>query len=237
VKDPNEVKKAGLESKKHLTRLGLLFESSTDRRIIHDDEILEALEPPLNLESLQIHKYQGIIIVFPSWINKLRVVILLEWGKIENLPTLGMLPSLEELAVGWMESVRKVGHEFLGMEVDHGDSDINMGEMTSSPSNTIIAFPKLKSLTFMDMENWEEWEGGEGENEDKTNIFNSIIMPSLRSLEIVGCPKLKAVPDYVLQSTTLEQLKISFSPILREQFKAGGKGWPNASHTPNIKYY
>jgi hypothetical protein len=42
--------------------------------------------------------------------------------------------------------------------------------MTSS--NTIIAFPKLKRLSFYNMTNWEEWEGG---NEDK-------IMPSLRYL-------------------------------------------------------
>jgi hypothetical protein len=62
-------------------------------------------------------------------------------------------------------------------------------------------------------------------------------MPSLRSLEIVECPKLKALPDYVLQSTTLEQLKIIDNPIIGAQFKAGGKGWPNASHTPNIRIY
>jgi hypothetical protein len=120
----------------------------------------------------------------------------------------------------------------LGLGVD---SDISIGEMTSSSSNTIIAFPKLKNLSFWWMTNWEEWEGGEGGNEDKTNIsISTIIIPSLRSLQIIRCPKLKALPDYVLQSTTLEQLTITRSPILEEEFKAGGKGWPNASHTPNI---
>jgi hypothetical protein len=233
VKDPDEVKKAELKSKKHLTHLVLFFESRTDREKINDDEVLEALEPPPNLESLEISDYQGIIPVFPSCINKLRVVELRDWGKIENLPPLGKLPSLEELSVSVMECVGRVGREFLGLGVD------SIGEMTSSSSsNTIIAFPKLKSLTFRWMTNWEEWEGGEGGNEDKTNIsISTIIMPSLRSLEITDCPKLKALPDYVLQSTTLEQLEISFSPIIGAQFKAGGKGWPNASHTPNISIY
>ncbi|KAL9376019.1 hypothetical protein Peur_030139 [Populus x canadensis] len=235
VKDPDEVRKAELKSKKHLTRLDLWFESRTDRRIIRDDEVLEALEPPLNIDSLRIGGYQGVILlrVFPGWINKLRVVSLREWGKIENLPPLGKLPSLEKLRVGRMECVGRVGREFLGLGVD---SDISNGEMTSSSSsNTIIAFPKLKSLSFWWMGNWEEWEGG---NEDKTNIsISTIIMPSLRSLEILKCPKLKALPDYVLQSTTLEQLEIYKSPILKEEFKAGGKGWPNASHTPNIRFY
>ncbi|XP_011002957.1 PREDICTED: putative disease resistance protein RGA3 [Populus euphratica] len=103
VKDSDEVKKAGLKSKKHLTVLGLWFNSRTDRKIFRDDEVLEALEPPPNLESLEIHYYQGIIPVLPSWINKLRVVGLWNWEKIEKLPALGKLPSLEELSVGWME--------------------------------------------------------------------------------------------------------------------------------------
>ncbi|KAJ6354814.1 hypothetical protein OIU77_005421 [Salix suchowensis] len=128
VQDPDEVKKAELKSKKNLTWLGLEFGSRTERRIIRGDEILEALEPPPNIDWLGIYDCQGIIQVLPSWINKLRVVVLYKWGKIENLPALGKLPFLEELYVGWMESVRKVGREFLGMEVvaadDDDDSDI-----------------------------------------------------------------------------------------------------------------
>ncbi|KAJ6295208.1 hypothetical protein OIU78_023259 [Salix suchowensis] len=115
-----------------------------------------------------------------------------------------------------MESVRKVGREFLGMEAAATDDN--------------IAFPRLKSLKFWWLREWEEWEGEGRRNEDKT------IMPSLRSLVIDGCPKLKALPDYIYQSTTLEELRIYDSPILEEQFKEGGKGWPNTSHTPNITF-
>ncbi|KAF9660611.1 hypothetical protein SADUNF_SadunfUnG0007400 [Salix dunnii] len=58
---------------------------------------------------------------------------------------------------------------------------------------------------------------------------------NLIGLEVVYfCPKLKALPDYIYQSTTLEELQIYKSAILEEQFKEGGKGWPNTSHTPNI---
>ncbi|XP_034928177.2 putative disease resistance protein RGA3 [Populus alba] len=236
VKDPDEVKKAELHNKKHLTQLDLWVDYRTDRRIICDDKVLEALEPPPNIYSLKIYDYQGVIPVFPSCTNKLRVVVLWKWGKIENLPPLGKLPSLEELRVYRMGCVGRVGREFLGLGVD---SDISIGEMTSSSSNTIIAFPKLKSLSFWRMEKWEEWEGGEGGNEDKTNIsISTIIMPSLRYLRIRDCPKLKALPDYVLQSTTLEQLEIGGSSILEEQYlKEGGEGWPNASHTPVITKY
>ncbi|KAJ6354873.1 hypothetical protein OIU77_005466 [Salix suchowensis] len=219
VKDPDEVKKAELKSKKNLTRLGLGFSSKRERRINRDDEILEALEPPPNIDSLAIRDYHGILQVLPSWFDKLKAVTLQYWGKMENLPPLGKLPFLEDLIVSWMESVRKVGSEFLG-------------EMTASPSpsNTIIAFPSLKTLSCYDMREWEEWEGEGRRNEDKT------IMPSLRSLAILECPKLKALPDYIYQSTTLEKLQIYDAAILEEQFKEGGKGWPNTSHTPNITF-
>ncbi|KAJ6295284.1 hypothetical protein OIU78_023326 [Salix suchowensis] len=230
VKDPDEVKKAELKSKKNLTGLVLVFGSRTERRRIRDDEILEALEPPPNIDWLAIRDYQGIIQVLPSWINKLRRVVLVKLGKMENLHPLGKMPFLERLFVYKMESVRKVGREFLGMEAaaTADDSNISIGEMTPSPSTTIVAFPRLKSLGFRGLEEWEEWEGEGRRNEDKT------IMPSLRSLCIWGCPKLKALPDYIYQSTTLEELRIIASPILEEQFKEGGKGWPNTSHTPNI---
>ncbi|KAG5225112.1 disease resistance NBS-LRR family protein [Salix suchowensis] len=217
VKDPDEVKKAELKSKKNLTGLVLEFGSRTERSIIRDDEILEALEPPPNIDSLEIRDYQGIIQVLPSWINKLRVVQLQKWGKMENLPPLWKLPFLEDLTVTGMKSVRKVGREFLGMEATAADS--------------IIAFPRLKSLTFWWLEKWEEWEGEGRRNEDKT-----IIMPSLRSLSIAVCLKLKALPNYIYQSTTLEKLYINNCPILKEQFKEEGKGWPNTSHTPNITF-
>ncbi|KAJ6295211.1 hypothetical protein OIU78_023262 [Salix suchowensis] len=228
VKDPDEVKKAELKSKKNLTELHLWFGSRRERRIIRDDEILEALEPPPNIDSLVIRDYHGILQVLPSWFDKLKVVRLLSWGKMENLLSpLWKLPFLEELDVGDMESVRKVGREFLGMEAA-ADDNIGIGEMTAS--NTIIAFPRLKTLSFYPMREWEEWEGEGRRNEDKT------IMPSLRSLVIWGCPKLKALPDYIYQSTTLEKLVIGQSPILEEQFKEGGKGWPNTSHTPDITF-
>ncbi|KAF9661949.1 hypothetical protein SADUNF_Sadunf18G0002300 [Salix dunnii] len=212
VKDPDEVKKAKLKSKKNLTRLGLMFRSRRERRIIRDDEILEALEPPPNIDLLEIRDYQGIIQVLPSWINKLRVIRL---QRCENLTPLGKMPFLEDLFVSWMESVRKVGSEFLGMEA-------------AAANDSDIAFPRLKRLRFWKLVNWEEWEGEGRRNEDKT------IMPSLRCLVIGFCPKLKALPDYIYQSTTLEDLQIFQAAILEEQFKEGGKGWPNTSHTPDI---
>ncbi|CAK7354264.1 unnamed protein product [Dovyalis caffra] len=241
VTDPEDGKKAELKSKEHLVDLTLEFSrtTSSNRITIRDDEVLEALEPPPILETLRIEHYQGIR-EFPSCImslTKLKVVTLWSCHKIENLPPFGKLPSLEFLNVFFMDEVIKVGHELLGLQIDDRDNaktrKESKGEMVS-PSN-IIAFPKLKRLYFGGMENWEEWDDGSWTrgNEDKTNMS---IMPCLRSLGIFDCPKLKALPDYLYQSTTLEELQINSSPILAKHFQERtGKGWPNISHTPNIR--
>ncbi|GKV30475.1 hypothetical protein SLEP1_g39279 [Rubroshorea leprosula] len=58
------------------------------------------------------------------------------------------------------------------------------------------------------MEEWEEWDYESRGEEDIT------IMPRLSSLTIRYCRKLKMLPDYILQSTTLQELSIIGCPII-----------------------
>ncbi|KAH7565429.1 hypothetical protein JRO89_XS09G0205500 [Xanthoceras sorbifolium] len=111
------------------------------------------------------------------------------------------------LFLNWMTSltklrmsVKRVGDEFLGMESDNLSA--------SSSSSSVTAFPKLQSLQFKEMQDWEEWDcltSGRGGEDIK-------IMPCLRSLKIRYCLNLKTLPDYILQSTTLEELGL---PVAR----------------------
>ena len=119
-----------------------------------------------------------------------------------------------------MDSVREVGNEFLGVE---------SGEASSS-SSSIIYFPNLKTLSFGFMEEWEVWDFG---NEDDT----CTIMPSLRSLELSECPKLKGLPKQLLhQMAPLQHLEIESCPKLEEVYEKGkGDKWQDISHIPNIK--
>ncbi|KAL9450557.1 hypothetical protein AB3S75_012310 [Citrus x aurantiifolia] len=138
------------------------------------------------------------------------------WLLLTHLPPLGKLPSLEDLEVCRMESVKRVGHEFLGVESD-------------TDGSSVIAFPKLKHLKFYDMEELEEWDYG-------TAIKGEIIiMPRLSFLEIGGCRKLKALPDLLLQKTTLQRLEIHGCPIFEQRCrKETGANWPMLRHTPDI---
>ena len=63
-------------------------------------------------------------------------------------------------------------------------------------------------------------------------------MPCVCSLKIWSCPKLKTLPDYLLQSTTLEKLYITGCPILRRHYRVEeAENWVKDSSIPKIRIY
>ncbi|KAK9214447.1 hypothetical protein WN944_006439 [Citrus x changshan-huyou] len=170
-----------------------------------DEQLLEALQPPLNVEELWILLYGGNI--FPKWftlLTNLRNLFLRGCLNCEHLPPLGKLP-LEKLALQNLNSVKRVGNEVLGIE-ESSDDDPS----SSSSSSSVIAFPKLKSLKIWDMEELEEWDYR------VTRKENISIMPRLSSLEIDCCPKLK-----VLKSLKAKHLWADHIFQLTKQFDVG----------------
>ncbi|XP_052297267.1 putative disease resistance protein RGA3 [Citrus sinensis] len=213
VSDVGEARRAELEKKKNLSDLELHFghlrdgdEEQAGRRENEEDEderLLEALGAPPNLKRLEIYQYRGRRNVVPiNWfmsLTNLRDLSLFWWRNCEHLPPLGKLKSLESLLIYGMQSVKRVGNEFLGVESD-------------TDGFSVIAFPKLKHLEFEDMEELEEWDF-------RTAIKGEIIiMPRLSCLTILSCRKLKAVPNHLLQKSTLQNLEIfGECPILQER--------------------
>ncbi|OMO66776.1 hypothetical protein COLO4_30385 [Corchorus olitorius] len=220
-----EAKKAKLQNKKGLRGLVLEFNGPKGlmlKRLRRGNDIglLEALQPPLSLEKLEISCYCGPT-VFPTWmkdLTKLRHVSLGFCFDLNVLPPLGKLQSLESLYIGGMGSLQNVGFEFLGVD----------GELLALSSSSIVAFPSLKHLEFRDMQEWDNWISSGGEE-------HISIMPHLCSLTIDSCPKLRSLPCYILQNTSLKQLDISQSPILSERCrKETGEDWLNICHIPSI---
>ncbi|KAK3220091.1 hypothetical protein Dsin_014061 [Dipteronia sinensis] len=196
VVDFVEAKKAELKRKKNLPHLELFFNSNKEieGRTNEDDKfLLEVLQPPSNLEELKIAQYGGNT-VSPSWLiplSKLRRLTLSYCENCEHLPPLGRLSSLEYLSLNNMSSLKRVGDEFLGIE----------SEVASSSSSFIIAFPKLKSLKFESLDEWEEWDTTRREGEDVT------LMPCLRSLTIDFCILLKLILIVIFWISELLQLE------------------------------
>ncbi|XP_021813086.1 putative disease resistance protein RGA3 [Prunus avium] len=216
--DKSEVEKAQLWDKK-LFHLALDFEGQMNSSV----EILNALRPHPDLESLRIWNHNGTM--WPNWIQSLynlRFLDLCRGTQCELWP-FGKLKYLETLTLWDMCRVRKVGVEFLGLE------DQTSFRIGSPP---LILFPKLKQLYFISLSNWEEWEGVEEWTKEDSEIT---IMPYLSELSIVSCELLKALPDFVFK-TRLHTLCIPGSERLLERYQEGNGEWAKISATnPNIR--
>ncbi|KAJ6386622.1 hypothetical protein OIU78_016531 [Salix suchowensis] len=189
---------AQLKNKKRLLCLDLYFKHN------HEDDILiEGLRPLSDLERLCINNYGGIVL--PNWmmaLTRLQELQITACGNVEVLHPFGRLPSLESLKLQGLE-VRRLGAGFVGIE-EVENANINEGEIAR-----VTAFPKLKTLEISGLYKLEEWDGIERKvGEEDANTTSIFIMPQLRELDILNCPLLRALPDYIL-SASLQNLKLS----------------------------
>ncbi|KAI4356797.1 hypothetical protein L6164_000787 [Bauhinia variegata] len=250
-----EAEVACLKHKKHLRSLTLHFD------VLDDDggrtfqkHLLNALEPHQDLEHLRIFSYSGTGL-FPNWIlslTKLKLLSLNDCVSLEQFPPVGKLPNLESLEISYAWSIKKVGIEFLGLEESEGGQK-QKNECENSKSSLVL-FPKLKSLSFSEIKNWEEWKGlpTKGEIAVMPSLRSLTIsscdelwkglptegeiavMPSLRSLTISSCDELKALPEF-LHVAPLQELSINHCSNLRQRYQVGtGEDWPKISHIPYV---
>ncbi|PWA62665.1 NB-ARC domains-containing protein [Artemisia annua] len=149
-----------------------------------ENEVLNALKPHSdNLKDLLIVSYGGK--VFPKWIGdssfqQLSSVSIQGCRNCMFLPSLGQLPSLKKLDIQILKEVKVVSSEFLG---------------------TGIAFPKLESLSFVDMSGWEVWSTKSG------GVVDAVMFQCLEKLEITNCPNLAEVSLEALPSLRVLHLK------------------------------
>jgi hypothetical protein len=230
IEDASDAAEAQLKNKKRLLRLELHFDRNRENSIL-----IEALQPPSDLENLTISSYGGLDL--PNWmmtLTRLQGLELCYCANVEVLPPLGRLPNLECLLLDLLK-VRRLDGGFLGIEKDENAS-INEGEIAR-----VTAFPKLKKLEIRNLREVEEWDGIErrsvGEEDANTTSIISI-MPQLRVLMMDTCPLLRALPAYVL-AAPLQQLRIISCPNLRKRYgkEEMGEDWQKISHIPNIDIY
>ncbi|KAM3704495.1 hypothetical protein ACB098_03G007900 [Castanea mollissima] len=220
--DVCEANNAQLMNKIGLHTLELRFNKSMEE----DALVLNALEPPPNLENLAIRNYQGPT-MFPNWMISLSSLKNLEISNLslEHLPPLGKLMFLESLTIREVWRLKKVGVEFMGIEES---------EKKEKGDIKITHFPNLISLTFLYIYQWEEWNGigGEEEEEEEEDFIRRFtIMPRLQNLRIESCPVLKSLPNF-LRRITLQNLVIRWS--LFRWLERTGKEWLKISNIRNI---
>ncbi|KAF9596025.1 hypothetical protein IFM89_006952 [Coptis chinensis] len=174
VVEMNEAAEAELRKKNRLRGLTLNFGDLEQADVEKMKGVLKNLHPHENLEELKIKGYPGL--QFPSWITSGSNLVSLKLhrcGTFTELPAaMGKMECLEKLEIVRMGSVRHIGREFYGVGI--------------GGSSSFVAFPKLKSLLFRDMVEWDDWD---------LPISKDInVMPQLIELLLEDCSKLRKLP-------------------------------------------
>ncbi|RVW92951.1 putative disease resistance RPP13-like protein 1 [Vitis vinifera] len=183
VVDAQDAMDADLKGKHNIKELTMEWGNDFDdtRKEENEMQVLELLQPHKNLEKLTISFYGGGI--FPSWMrnpsfSQMVQLCLKGCRNCTLLPSLGQLSSLKNLRIQGMSGIKNIGVEFYGQNVE--------------------SFQSLKSLTFSDMPEWEEWRSPSFIDEER-------LFPRLRELKMTECPKLIPPLPKVL---SLHELKL-----------------------------
>ncbi|KAL5735594.1 hypothetical protein ACOSQ2_030382 [Xanthoceras sorbifolium] len=197
VVDSNETKEKILKDK-DLKELELNWEPQFDqsRDAVREKNVLDLLQPHLNLQSLAIKGYGGI--EFPSWVgdssfSKMTILSLDSCWNCTSLPPFGILSSLKDLTIKGMKGLKFLSSDIYGVGCSKH-------------------FQSLKTLCFKDLSEWKNWEP------NKENKYVDAFS-CLQELSIVNCPKLVGrLPDRLPSLKKLvigncKQLVVSFSSI------------------------
>ncbi|XP_016652602.1 PREDICTED: LOW QUALITY PROTEIN: putative disease resistance RPP13-like protein 1 [Prunus mume] len=165
VVDGRDALQANLKNKQDLKELELAWVSEDADHSVKVRDVLDKLQPCMNLEKLTVKLYGGTS--FPNWLgdsafNKIKVMRLVGCHYCFELPPLGQLPALKELFICEMKFLRTLGPELYGQPFQ--------------------SFQSLEKREFEEMPEWEEW---------VSSVSGGPDFPRLQELILKECPKLR----------------------------------------------
>jgi hypothetical protein len=174
LKNPSDAEKACLKRKSDIQSLVLNWSlSDTEEELVldmeHDWGVLNALEPPSQIEGLQIYGYRGPCL--PGWLMKQNDSSYCEGGIM-----LKQTIASHFLCLTWLKLQRFP----------------NLRRMRG-----FVELPSLKTLVLEEMPNLEElWTTSSGLETGEKELAAQYPFPVLSSLYICGCPKLNGSPYF-----------------------------------------
>ncbi|BFG20576.1 hypothetical protein CerSpe_068500 [Prunus speciosa] len=189
VVDGRDALQANLKNKKDLKELELAWGSEDADHSEKVRDVLDKLQPCMNLEKLTVKLYGGTS--FPNWLgdsafNKIKVMRLEGCHYCFELPPLGQLPALKELFICKMKFLRTLGPELYGQPFQ--------------------PFQSLERLEFKEMAEWEQWVPSRSGGPD---------FPRLQELILEKCPKLRG--SLPCDLPFLKKLSVEGCGVLHDQ--------------------
>ncbi|XP_021804615.1 putative disease resistance RPP13-like protein 1 isoform X2 [Prunus avium] len=189
VVDGRDALQANLKNKKDLKELELAWGSEDADHSEKVRDVLDKLQPCMNLEKLTVKLYGGTS--FPNWLgdsafNKIKVMRLEGCHYCFELPPFGQLPALKELFICEMKFLRTLGPELYGQPFQ--------------------PFQSLERLEFKKMKEWEEWVPSGSGGPD---------FPRLQELILEKCPKLRG--SLPCDLPCLKKLSVEGCGVLHDQ--------------------
>ena len=202
-----------------------IFDSTRDEEV--ENEILDMLQPHENLKNLSIEYYGGTEfpswVGDPSF-SKMEYLNLKGCKKCTSLPSLGQLPLLKELIIEGMDGIKHVGPQFYGDDYSSIDPFQSLEtlkfenmkeweEWSSFGDGGVEGFPRLRDLSILRCPKLTRFSHRFSSLEklciqlcEELAAFSrfpspenleSEDFPRLRVLDLVRCPKLSKLPNYL----------------------------------------
>ncbi|TVU21905.1 hypothetical protein EJB05_31576, partial [Eragrostis curvula] len=171
-------------------------------------QVYEMLVPSPSLVYIFLIGFPGVM--FPEWLRSepeqklpnLAHMHLDECISCSQLPPAGQMPELQVLQIRAADAIVTIGAEILGK-----------GVISAS-----AFFPKLELLHIIDMRNLEYWSLNMGNLFENMEAMSQqlVLMPSLKRLLLLDCPKLNALPEDLQRINSLKRIHIEGAHMLQE---------------------
>ncbi|XP_021832517.1 putative disease resistance RPP13-like protein 1 [Prunus avium] len=198
--DARDALQGNLKDKKDLKELKLKWSDEDADDSLKEKDVLDKLQPCVNLEKLTIRSYGGT--QFPNWLgdssfSNIQVMCLKDCSYCWLMPPIGRLPALKKLKIKRMKLVKTIGVEFYGR----------------NEGSPIQPFQSLEKLQFGEMAEWEEWvPSGSGSGGEYGPDF-----PRLQELILKDCPKLRGSLPLACHMPCLKKLWVTGCGVLHDQ--------------------
>ncbi|KAL8483034.1 hypothetical protein ACS0TY_025914 [Phlomoides rotata] len=233
VQGEEESNKADLSGKSGIVKLALKWNGGRGGNF-NVERVLNGLKPQQNLKMLEIDGFPGNS--FPSWkgLSNLMEIRLRHCSKCEEIPTLGNLPCLKSLLLNDLPKVKFIDSSFYGEAISAFPAlerlelcnMLNLTEWKEVKIPEWKVFPRLEYLIIYNCEQLTSICNTKLKTlrELKIEFFDELVcLPDwlfinnqhLSKLRIVGCPKLRELPDGLHGLNSMEELEIRICPNLK----------------------